>query len=180
MKIAITGHSRGLGKALSETLSKQHSITGYSRSNNYDISDNAVQEKIYQELQDHDVFINNAYSEFVQVELFKRVYDMWHDQDNKTIVNIVSRAKYGVGNAKHYQRIKKELAHTAMQKILSENKKCRVININPGYIRTDMVAHVPATHKMMTPEECAEIIAWTINQPHHIEIAELSCWITTL
>jgi len=180
MKIAITGHSRGLGKALADKLCTEHTVTGYSRSNMFDISDSVTQEKIYQDLQEHDVFINNAYSGFVQIDLFKHVYDMWKDQDNKTIVNIVSRTKYGVGNAKHYQRIKKELSHTAMQKILSENKKCRVININPGYIRTDMVANVPKTHKMLTPEECADIIIWTINQPHHIEIAELSCWITTL
>ena len=37
MNIALTGHSKGLGKALFEFLSQKHEITGFSRSNGYDI-----------------------------------------------------------------------------------------------------------------------------------------------
>ena len=40
MKIAITGHTKGIGKALYDNLSQQHEVEGYSRSNGFDISNN--------------------------------------------------------------------------------------------------------------------------------------------
>ena len=39
MKIAITGHTSGIGKYLFNELSKEHDVIGYSRTNMFDISD---------------------------------------------------------------------------------------------------------------------------------------------
>ena len=41
MKIAITGHTRGIGKACADVF-RHHTIYGYSRSNGYDIKDAEV------------------------------------------------------------------------------------------------------------------------------------------
>ena len=66
-----------------------------------------------------------------------------------------------------------DLCHTLL---FRRTKKCRIININPGYVRTDMVSHVPEDTPMLTAEEVADCIVWSIEQPKHIEIAELSMW----
>ena len=58
MKIAITGHTRGIGKACADVF-RHDTIYGYSRSNGYDIKD---AEDIFKSAEDCDVFINNAYS----------------------------------------------------------------------------------------------------------------------
>ena len=39
MKIAITGHSKGIGKACSDLLSAEHEVIGLSRSNGYNIDE---------------------------------------------------------------------------------------------------------------------------------------------
>ena len=66
MKIAITGHSRGIGKACFDLFSAEHECVGFSRSNGYDISKGII--NIIDQSLECDVFINNAYFEFKQVE----------------------------------------------------------------------------------------------------------------
>ena len=179
MKIAITGHSKGLGKALYNSLIKQgHTCYGFSRSNGYDISERQDRKAIIFKAKDCDVFINNAYHEFAQCDLLEDIFEHWRDNPKGTIININSRSKYGLGNAKFYGQTKMELFKIAKRMMFAEQKKCRIININPGYIKTDMVAHVPDTVKMLSPQECADMIIWAMDQPQGIEIGELSCWRT--
>ena len=60
MKIAITGHTSGIGKALYDIYSEENEVLGFSRSNAYDIKYDISIEKIVQGSLDCDVFINNA------------------------------------------------------------------------------------------------------------------------
>ena len=92
MKIAITGHSKGIGRALYDKLSDNHTLQGYSRSNGYDIS--TKQNIIIRSAKECDVFINNAYSGFAQLEILKGIYNEWRQMPDKTIVNVISRTKY--------------------------------------------------------------------------------------
>ena len=79
--------------------------------------------------------------------------------------------------AKLYGQTKIEL-YTKAKKMMFSDKRCRIININPGYVRTDMVAHIDV--KMLTTEQLANMIKWCLDQPQGIEIGELSVWCTTL
>ena len=107
------------------------------------------------------------------------MFEHWKDDPSKTIVNIISRARYGRGKAKFYGQTKMELYSKAKSYMFS-SKRCRIININPGYVQTDMVTHVSNDVKMLTPEELANMIKWCLDQPQGIEIGELSVWCTTL
>ena len=82
MKIAITGHTSGLGKTLAKELNKNHEIIGFSRKNiaieNY--------KKIVNKTLDCDIFINNAHSYFYQTLLLQEIFNKWKNK-NKTIVN---------------------------------------------------------------------------------------------
>ena len=115
----------------------------------------------------------------VQMTLLNRFWELWKYDETKTIVNMVSLSKYpGLsGNDTGYSAMKAALYHQAFLLMFSDKeRKCRMININPGYVRTEMTAHVDQSVNMLTPEECADVIAYAVNLPQHIEIGELSVW----
>jgi short-subunit dehydrogenase involved in D-alanine esterification of teichoic acids len=177
MKIAITGHSKGIGKALYDTLSSTHTCKGFSRSNGYDIEDQ--KHLIVQASLKCDVFVNNAYKNIRQVELLNSMWNEWKHDESKTIVNISSLSKYpGLsGNTTGYSACKAALSHQAFLLMFKEpGRKCRMINVNPGFVETDMTAAKHSQFNMLTPQECADAIVWAIEQPQHIEIGELSIW----
>ena len=176
MRLAITGHTKGIGKAIADLYPNN---LGFSRSNGYDITISSNIARIVAESADCDVFVNNAYHDFVQCDLLERMFEKWKHDPSKTIVNIISRARYGRGKAKFYGQTKMELYSKAKSMMFSD-KQCRIININPGYVKTDMVAHVPETVKMLTPEQLADMIKWCLDQPQGIEVGELSVWCTNL
>ena len=178
MKIAITGHSRGIGKACFDLFSAEHECVGFSRSNGFDISKDIT--NIIDQSLECDVFINNAYFEFKQVEIFNTLFDKWKNKLNKTIININSRSKYGVGKNQFYASTKKELANKSYNAMFSD-KSCRIININPGYVDTgfiDPAFKQQLGDKFLSIDELSSIIGWCANQPHRINISELSVWVT--
>lgn len=87
-KIAITGHSAGIGQALSKIYeSHGHTIVGLSRRNGYNIRSIP---KLVSVIESCDVFINNAQVGFAQTELLFAVYQVWKGQEGKRIINISS------------------------------------------------------------------------------------------
>jgi len=179
MKVAITGHTKGIGKAIAE-LYYTDEVVGFSRSNGYDISDISSIDSIVNASLNCDVFVNNAYYSTAQVDIFEKLLVHWNNDPTKTIVNINSRTIYNGPNQRQYTTDKKLLKSSAVNAIRDIDRKCRVININPGYIKTDMVLDVHDKFNMMSPEQLAQIIKWCLNQPQEIEIGELSVWCTTL
>ena len=177
MKVAITGHTKGIGRAIAG-LYYTDEIVGFSRSNGYDLSNPDTLNRIIDAAKDCDIFINNAYHDFAQCELLDGMFNQWKNDPSKTIVNINSRARYGSGKAQFYGQTKMEL-YSKAKNMMFGDKRCRIINISPGYVRTDMVAHVTDTN-MLTPEQLATMIKWCLDQPPGIEIGELSVWCTTL
>ena len=173
MKIAITGHSKGIGKACYDVLSNDHDVIGFSRSNGFNIKE---PKKIITASIGCDVFINNAYCGMAQVAILNNLWNFWSRDKSKTVVNISSLSKYpGVsGNQSGYSAHKAALSHQAFLLMFKGNRKCRMINVNPGYVETKMTEGVTAN--MLTATECAEQIAHAINLPQHIEIGELSLW----
>lgn len=84
-RIAITGHSAGIGQALAKIYEAQgHEIVGLSRRNGYNIRSIP---KLVSMIKTCDMFINNAQVGFAQTELLFAIYEAWYQQ-NKTIVNI--------------------------------------------------------------------------------------------
>ena len=88
MKIAITGHTQGIGKCAFERLSPN--IIGFSKSTGYDITKFNDRKRIIEESKDCDIFINNANAGFGQTLLFLELFEEWQNTD-KTIINVGSR-----------------------------------------------------------------------------------------
>ena len=73
MKIAITGHKKGIGKAFADQLSARgHEIVGISRSDGENIRRTAHTANL---IEPCDMVINNAISMYAQTEL---LFEVWH------------------------------------------------------------------------------------------------------
>lgn len=87
MNVAITGHTSGIGKAIGEWMTARgHHVRGFSRTNGYDISNDAILDRIVKECEDIDIFFNHAYYDFQQTKLLYLLHQAWRDQ-RRTIVN---------------------------------------------------------------------------------------------
>jgi short-subunit dehydrogenase len=87
MKIAITGHKQGIGKAFAEQLSARgHEIIGISRSDGENIRRTAHTASL---IAPCDLLINNAISLYAQTELLFEVWHRWqHLKETHHIWNI--------------------------------------------------------------------------------------------
>jgi short-subunit dehydrogenase involved in D-alanine esterification of teichoic acids len=174
MKIGLTGHKSGLGKSIYDNLSKLNNIIGFSRRNGYDIQS---PNKIIESLTDCDVFINNVYYETHQSNLFLKLFEKWKDLE-KTIININSSSIHQSGawnptyvsNKKHLNNITQSLIDKY------PNKKVRVINLNLGTLESHNNFE---NFNKIENNKVAEIIEWCINQPHGVEIQQLTILPTT-
>lgn len=67
MKIAVTGHTSGLGKAFFEHYQAQgHNVVGFSRSNKYDLRDWTKLQLFLDVTANCDLIVSNAKPDFVQ------------------------------------------------------------------------------------------------------------------
>jgi len=145
MIVSITNSKRGLGKELSTRF---NIVDGFDK--------------------DSDVFINNRHDSFNQTKLLMTAYEKWKYTD-KTIVNIGSRSKYqNISKGYMYSASKAALNHLSNNLRLNSDKTCRIIDINPGLLESDLPS--------LTYKEIADIVEWCVKLPKHIEVGELSVW----
>ena len=149
MKIAITGHTSGIGNSLASVFPN---FIGFSRKNGYDLHNISIRGKMYTEIDDCDIFINNADLGWNQIKLLYELWDIWKDKD-KLIVNIGSTAAdYNPPIARSYNVQKKALQDACLQ-LQQASGPCKVMLIKPGYVDTPRVKHIEATK--MDPKELA-------------------------
>jgi len=144
MKIAITGHKKGIGKAFAEQLATQgHEIVGISRSDGENIRRTAHTASL---IEPCDMLINNAISLYAQTELLFEVWHRWadikevhhiwnistrvcewdHDQD---IHGLTMRESMQYRN----QKMALELAHRQLN---AQPSNIKMLLIRPGSVKT--------------------------------------------
>ncbi len=72
-KIAVVGHTRGIGKAICDLYKKKkYEVVGMSKSNGFDLTHN--QEKILEKIQDCSLVVLNAHADRGQLTLLKNIW----------------------------------------------------------------------------------------------------------
>jgi len=89
IKIAITGHTKGLGAEIFKHLESTHTVIGFSRSNGYDIKSPLDRRKILKASAEADVLINLVHNYYHQTDLLFEFFQAWEHAE-KLIINISS------------------------------------------------------------------------------------------
>ena len=172
MKVAITGHTRGLGAELLRCFDMRgHSVVGFSRENGFDISKEADRINIVEQVSECDVFINNAYSGFAQVDLLNRVFAMWCKKSYKYIINIGSDSSYHQKYRQHPYAVHKIALDEQCRQLQPLGRWPAIMNVRPGTFESDMGNRVEG--KKMNVQSAASVIMYAFDNRDKIIIRDI-------
>jgi hypothetical protein len=173
MKIGITGHSEFLGKGLFNLLKKNHDVSGFSRSNGYDLEN---YKNILSEVTDMDIFINNTYHPTYQQIIFEELFELWKYQD-KTIFNILTSAIFNNGSLEDYRENKLKLQKSSLSLINSNlDKKVRVVNLYPSTLEHNK----RVGFNKLEFSEIYDVIEFQLSLPQSLEMTHVCVSRTTV
>ena len=176
LKIAITGHTSGLGESLfNHFRQKGYTVEGFSRSNGYDLSNSESYQRIMQKIKFFDVFINNAHFGWSQVELLFLAFELWKLQP-KHIINISSNSSDGNKDFVHPYAVKKAALDKACEQLNAvKEAHCRVTNLRPGWMDTKRASKINVNNDpKISPYEVTTVIDWIIRLPKSLHISTMS------
>ncbi len=144
MKIAITGHKKGIGQEFAKQLAEHgHDIVGISRSDGENIRRVAHTASL---IEPCDVLINNAISFYAQTELLFEVWHRWQDSEYEHHIWNISTRVCEWTEDKHIngltmrqtmeyrnQKMALELAHRQLN---AQPSKIKMNLIRPGSVMT--------------------------------------------
>ena len=149
MKIAITGHKKGIGKAFAEQLSARgHEIAGISRSDGENIRRTAHTASL---IEPCDLLINNAITMYAQTEL---LFEVWHRWQPSNEVHHIWNISTRVCEQDHDIDIKGLTMRESMQ---YRNQKMALelahhqLNFQPSNIKMELIR--PGSIKTQTFSE---------------------------
>jgi nucleoside-diphosphate-sugar epimerase len=145
MKIAITGHTAGIGQALAEEyLLNGHEIVGLSKREGNNIRNTP---KICDQIEPCDVFVNNAQAGYAQTELLFEMALRWQGTKKHIIVvsTIMTQDPVSVlpGLDMDHYRVQKTALEEAVRQIRHRRLGVKITVIRPGNIATGSDKTVP-------------------------------------
>lgn len=145
MKIAITGHSSGIGQALANEYSlRGHDIIGISRRNGNDIKETT---KVAEIIEPCDTFINNAQSGFAQTELLIEIAKRWQGKNKQIIVISTMLTQNPIIIGPNYNqflyRVQKIALEETVKQIRFNDPNLKITLVRPGSIATNSDKTVP-------------------------------------
>lgn len=145
MKIAITGHTAGIGKALAHQYSLLgHEIVGLSKREGNNIR---VIPRIADLIEPCDVFVNNAQSGFSQTELLFEMARRWQGTKKRiiSISTMMTQDPVSVlpGIEMSEYRIQKVALEQAIAQLRHARLGIKFIIVRPGNIATSPEKTVP-------------------------------------
>lgn len=145
MKIAITGHTAGIGQALTKQYADRgHEIVGLSKRDGYNIK---IIPRVADQIEPCDMFINNAQEGYAQTELLFEMARRWQGT-NKHIVVISTMMTQQPssplpGLEMDAYRIQKVALEEAVKQIRNRKLGVKLTIVRPGNIATSPDKTVP-------------------------------------
>jgi len=178
-KIAIVGHTKGIGKAIADLFKKKnYEVIGLSRTNGYDIVDD--QEKIMEQISDCGFVVINAHSDRGQINLLKRIYgNHCFDPMKVAVITSTSGTEEGkdVKEFKSWDKFKyvqycetkKELIAyiTELQEELV-NKPLSVYDVCPDLVDTDMIKGLWENAPKLKATEVADAVRYCFESTFNV------------
>ena len=178
-KVLITGHTRGIGRAIYEHLKlSRYDCVGISKSTGDDIveKENIIVEMI----EDFDHVVLNAYAGDSQLNMLKKIVNKYKNSD-KRIAVITSTSgtpegedddEAGGDDYKEYKQKKKELiAYIGQAQQALVDKPLNIFDICPDTVYTDMTKGLWEQYPKLDPTDvascvllCLETRAYNINK----------------
>jgi len=177
MKIAITGHTKRIGKAILDSFKQGNVETiGFSKSNGYDITKPSIRKKIVKATKDFDVFINNAHKGFAQVEMLNAIFDSWQHEENKLIINIgVDTVPYTAWQVVHRQYpVEKVALHSQIELLHNTERNCKITNLALGWVDTEFNKNIK--EPKLSYENITNTIKWIIDMDFEVKQIVMSAY----
>jgi NADP-dependent 3-hydroxy acid dehydrogenase YdfG len=145
LKIAITGHTAGIGRALAKLYIQQgHVIVGLSQREGNNIRNIP---KIADQIEPCDVFVNNAQAGYAQTELLFEMAQRWSGTKKHIVIISTQMTQDPVsvlpGLDMDQYRIQKVALEQAVQQIRNRRLSIRLTVVRPGNIATSADKTVP-------------------------------------
>ena len=178
-KIAVIGHSRGIGKAICDLYKKKkYNVVGMSKSNGFDLVHD--QEKILEKIQDCGLVVLNAHADRGQLTLLKKIYGR-HSFDKMKVTVITSTS--GIEEEPDYNEfqiwdkfeyvqyceIKKELIqyiNELQEELIS--KPLSVYDVCPDVVDTDMTKGLWENLPKLKADEVAEAVSYCFESTFNV------------
>lgn len=175
MKVAITGHSAGIGQALAKQFEDNgHELVGLSRRNGFNIRSIP---KIASMIEPCDIFVNNAQAGFAQTELLFEMYKQWEGKPGKKIINIstcmtLSPVSTLPGIDMMEYRVQKIALEEAHRQLVHLQNWPKLILVRPGAVATQPNQTSPSPYSDVN-EWAAEVYK-ILNLSNNIEVYDFS------
>jgi nucleoside-diphosphate-sugar epimerase len=178
MKIAITGHTQGIGLAVATVFQQYgHDVIGFSRSNGFDISNPQVRLTILSH--DVDVFINNAYHPTGQTKLLKELIDRWGNTDT-LIINMSSKCTMFPTDdpdpsVQEYQETYKaaKLEQEAIINDLLPHRNPKLLNVIPGVVDAGPSKIYSKDPNKIDPMHLAQLIYEVVSMRGRLDVQQI-------
>jgi NADP-dependent 3-hydroxy acid dehydrogenase YdfG len=148
VKIAITGHTAGIGQALAiEYTINGHEIIGLSQREGNNIRNTP---KICDLIEPCDMFINNAQAGYAQTELLFEMAQRWAGTKKHIIIisTIMTQEPTAFDASLDHYRIQKIALEEAVCQIRNRRLGVKLTLVRPGNIATSLDKTVPPAAKV--------------------------------
>jgi len=145
VKIAITGHTAGIGQALANEYTLDgHEIIGLSRRQGNNIRNTP---KICDQIEPCDVFVNNAQTGYAQTELLFEIAQRWTDTKKHIIVISTMMTQDPVSVLPGLDMLSYHQQKVTLEGMVKQLRHQRlgisITIVRPGYIATQPEQTVP-------------------------------------
>ena len=158
MKIAITGHTAGIGRALAEAY-YGNEIVGISKRDGNNIRNTP---KVADLIEPCDVFVNNAQAGYAQTELLFEMAERWTGTGKTIIVisTMLAQAPVSIsGSGMDQYRVQKVALEEAVHQLRYRRLGIKIILVRPGNIATSLDKTVPPA---ADPDNWARVLVATL------------------
>ena len=172
-RIAVTGHTSGIGKEIYEIckFAGAQTVDGLSRQTGFNLleldGDTVINHIIHE---DYDIVFNHVYMPNIQFRILKVLHSRWKDRPGKIIVNTGSTAGYYPIGLPTYETNKRKIADYCIKagRDFPSKNKCRVQNVSIGFTESEWTKGIEPTHLIGTYDAALLLVNMATQQDYYM------------